>query len=248
MYSVGKIISTHRKKKGLHQQDLADELAKEGIKISSKAVSSWERNLAEPSVSVYYKVCQILDIQNMYEAYFGIDSVIPDTDPFSSLSNEGREKAMDYINLLHASGMYEKQSAKVIPFRSIDIFENAVSAGTGNFLIDGPKETICIDESILPESTTFGVRISGDSMEPEFHNGQIAWVLQQESIANGEIGIFALNGEAYIKKFKIDKNGIFLISLNKKYEPIKVGKNDRLDIFGKVLGKCDFSEIAKHSK
>lgn len=248
MYSVGKIISTHRKKKGLHQQDLADELAKEGIKISSKAVSSWERNLAEPSVSVYYKVCQILDIQNMYEAYFGIDSVIPDTDPFSSLSDEGREKAMDYINLLHASGMYEKQSAKVIPFRSIDIFENAVSAGTGNFLIDGPKETICIDESILPESTTFGVRISSDSMEPEFHNGQIAWVLQQESIANGEIGIFALNGEAYIKKFKIDKNGIFLISLNKKYEPIKVGKNDRLDIFGKVLGKCDFSEIAKHSK
>lgn len=248
MYSVGKIISTHRKKKGLHQQDLADELAKEGIKISSKAVSSWERNLAEPSVSVYYKVCQILDIQNMYEAYFGIDSVIPDTDSFSSLSDEGREKAMDYINLLHASGMYEKQSAKVIPFRSIDIFENAVSAGTGNFLIDGPKETICIDESILPESTTFGVRISGDSMEPEFHNGQIAWVLQQESIANGEIGIFALNGEAYIKKFKIDKNGIFLISLNKKYEPIKVGKNDRLDIFGKVLGKCDFSEIAKHSK
>ena len=33
MYSVGGIISTHRKKKGLHQQDLADELAKEGIAI-----------------------------------------------------------------------------------------------------------------------------------------------------------------------------------------------------------------------
>ena len=101
---------------------------------------------------------------------------------------------MDYINLLHASGMYEKQTAKIIPFRSIDIFENAVSAGTGNFLVDGPKETVRIDESILPEDTTFGVRISGDSMEPEFHDGQIAWVLQQESVANGEIGIFALNG------------------------------------------------------
>ena len=244
MYSVGEIISTHRKKKGLHQQDLADELAKEGIKISSKAVSSWERNLAEPSV----KVCQILDITNMYEEYFGIDPVIPDTDPFSSLSDEGREKAMDYINLLHASGMYEKHSAKVIPFRSIDIFENAVSAGTGNFLVDGPKETVCIDESILPEGTTFGVRISGDSMEPEFHNGQIAWVLQQESVANGEIGIFALNGEAYIKKLKDDKDGISLISLNEKYEPIRVMENDRLDIFGKVLGKCDSSEITRHCK
>ena len=146
-----------------------------------------------------------------------------------------QEKRTHNINLLHASGMYEKQTAKIIPFRSIDIFENAVSAGTGNFLVDGPKETVCIDESILPEDTTFGVRISGDSMEPEFHDGQIAWVLQQESVANGEIGIFALNGEAYIKKLQNDKDGIFLISLNEKYAPIKVSENDRLDIFGKFV-------------
>jgi phage repressor protein C with HTH and peptisase S24 domain len=176
------------------------------------------------------------------EAYFGVNPA----DPFSSLTDEGREKAMDYINLLHASGMYEKQTAKIIPFRSIDIFENAVSAGTGNFLVDGPKETVCIDESILPEDTTFGVRISGDSMEPEFHDGQIAWILQQESVANGEIGIFALNGEAYIKKLQNDTDGIFLISLNEKYAPIKVSENDRLDIFGKVLGKSDASAITGH--
>ena len=108
------------------------------------------------------------------------------------------------------------------------------------------SEIVCIDESILPEDITFGVRISGDSMEPEFHDGQIAWVLQQESVANGEIGIFALNGEAYIKKLQNDKEGIFLISLNEKYAPIKVSENDRLDIFGKVLGKSDASAITGH--
>ena len=85
-------------------------------------------------------------------------------------------------------------------------------------------------------------------MEPEFHDGQIAWVLQQESVANGEIGIFALNGEAYIKKLKDDKDGIFLISLNEKYAPIKVGENDRLDIFGKVLGKSDASALTDHCR
>ena len=52
MYSIGEIISTYRKKKGLLQQDLADELAKEGITISYKAISNWERNLAEPSVTI----------------------------------------------------------------------------------------------------------------------------------------------------------------------------------------------------
>ena len=148
----------------------------------------------------------------------------------------------------HRTSWQYSQLAKIIPFRSIDIFENAVSAGTGNFLVDGPKETVCIDESILPEDTTFGVRISGDSMEPEFHDGQIAWVLQQESVANGEIGIFALNGEAYIKKLQNDKDGIFLISLNEKYAPIKVSENDRLDIFGKVLGKSDASAITGHCR
>lgn len=51
MYSIGEIISSYRKKKGLLQQDLADELAKEGVTISYKAISNWERNLAEPSVA-----------------------------------------------------------------------------------------------------------------------------------------------------------------------------------------------------
>lgn len=50
----------------------------------------------------------------------------------------------------------------------------------------------------MPESANFGVKISGDSMEPEFEDGQIAWVLKQDMVENGEIGIFSLNGEAYI--------------------------------------------------
>jgi phage repressor protein C with HTH and peptisase S24 domain len=138
--------------------------------------------------------------------YFGEN---PD-DPLSSLSEEGREKAMDYIKLLHASGLYEKKLATVIPFyRNIDIFANAVSAGTGNFLVDGPKDTVTItDKDLIPENATFGVRITGDSMEPEFEDGQIAWVLQQETVANGEIG-----------------------------------ENDRFDIFGKVVGKSNVSDI-----
>ena len=50
-------------------------------------------------------------------------------------------------------------------------------------------------------------------MEPEFEDGQIAWVLKQDMVENGEIGIFSLNGEAYIKKLQDDKNGVFLFIL-----------------------------------
>lgn len=126
---------------------------------------------------------------------------------------------LDYIELLHDSGKYEKQTAKIIPFcRFIDAYENAVSAGTGIFLVDGPKETIQLTKDVIPENASYGVKISGDSMEPEFEDGQIAWVLKQDFVKNGELGIFSLNGEAYIKKLQDDKNWVFLVSLNEKYE------------------------------
>ena len=127
--------------------------------------------------------------------------------------------------MLHDSGKYEKQTAKIIPFcRYIDVYDNVVSAGTENFLVDGPKETIQLTKDIIPESASFGVKICGDSMEPEFEDGQIAWVLKQDILENGEIGIFYLNGDAYIKKLQEDKDGVFLISLNEKYPPIPVNE------------------------
>ena len=240
MRDFGEILAENRKKKGYSQSNLVDLLSQEGIQVTTKAISKWETNATEPSVATFLAVCKVLNITNIYEEYFGANPA----DPLSSLNDEGKEKALDYIGLLHDSGKYEKQTAKIIPFcRYIDVYDNAVSAGTGNFLVDGPKETIQLTKDIIPESASFGVKISGDSMEPEFEDGQIAWVLKQDILENGEIGIFYLNGDAYIKKLQEDKNGVFLISLNEKYSPIPVGENDRFDILGKVVGKNHPNEL-----
>ena len=243
MRDFGEILAENRKKKGYSQSDLVDLLSQEGIQVTTKAISKWETNATEPSVATFLAVCKILNITNIYEEYFGANPA----DPLSSLNDEGKEKALDYIGLLHDSGKYEKETARIIPFcRYIDVYDNAVSAGTGNFLVDGPKETIGLTKDIIPDTANYGVKISGDSMEPEFEDGQIAWVLKQDILENGEIGIFYLNGEAYIKKLQDDKNGVFLVSLNKKYPPIPVGENDRFDILGKVVGKNHPDEIKEY--
>lgn len=243
MKNIGDIISSNRKKMKLSQPMLAELLQKEGIKLSSKAISKWETNATEPSVATFMTVCKVLNITNIYEAYFEINT----DDPLSSLNNEGKAKVLDYIELLHDSGKYEKEICQVIPFsRFIDIYENAVSAGTGNFLVDAPKETIKLTKDIIPEAASYGVKVSGDSMEPEFEDGQIVWVIKQNTIENGEIGIFSLNGEAYIKKLQDDKNGVFLISLNERYSPIPVNEHDRFDILGKVIGKNYLSELKEY--
>ena len=54
-------------------------------------------------------------------------------------------------------------------------------------------------------------------------------------LEDGEIGIFYLDGNAYVKKFQNNRKGTYLISLNKKYDPIPVTENSSFKIFGRVL-------------
>ncbi|MDT4371590.1 S24 family peptidase, partial [Blautia faecis] len=54
-------------------------------------------------------------------------------------------------------------------------YHYAGSAGTGNYLEDSVKETYDVGH-LAPEQTDFGVRISGDSMEPLYHTGDVAWI------------------------------------------------------------------------
>ena len=48
-----------------------DLLAQEGIEVTTKAVSKWENQTREPSLHTILTVCQILDIEDIYEAFLG---------------------------------------------------------------------------------------------------------------------------------------------------------------------------------
>ncbi|MGN1371327.1 MAG: helix-turn-helix domain-containing protein [Candidatus Coprovivens sp.] len=55
--SMGDMISTLRKEKGMTQSELAEKM-----KVTDKAVSKWERNLSCPDINSIPKLAQILDI------------------------------------------------------------------------------------------------------------------------------------------------------------------------------------------
>lgn len=230
MKKLGNIIATYRKQNNLSQMQLSEILMKNGFKASNKAVSSWEKDTTEPSASLLLFLCKLLGITDIYGEYYGNNP----SNPLSGLNEEGKEKALDYIQLLVDSGRF--QNATIIPFRrKISLFDIPASAGTGNFL-DGDNFTEVEVGEEVPATADFGIRISGDSMEPRFVNGQIVWVQKQDTLNNGEIGIFFLEGNAYCKKLQDDEQGLFLISLNSKYEPITVTENQTFKIFGKVVG------------
>ena len=93
-------------------------------------------------------------------------------------------------------------------------------AGTRQFLDSDRFSEMEVGDEVSPDAD-FGVRVSGDSMEPLYLNGQIIWVHQQETLEDGEIGIFFLDGEAYVKKYHQAPDGISLISMNKNMRQSK---------------------------
>ena len=55
--SMGEIISTFRKEKGMTQKELADML-----NITDKAVSKWERDISYPDTQTIPKLAEIFDV------------------------------------------------------------------------------------------------------------------------------------------------------------------------------------------
>ena len=138
MRDFGEILAENRKKKGYSQSDLVDLLSQEGIQVTTKAISKWETNAREPALHVFLTLCQLLDIEDIYESFFGENPY----NIMSGLNEEGRNKLIEFADILKASKKFSPLSAKIIPFHHpVEITWEPVSAGTGNYLEDSVKET-----------------------------------------------------------------------------------------------------------
>ena len=117
----------------------------------------------------------------------------------------------------------------------INCYDLAVSAGTGEPWVDSAYKTrLEIPGDLVPARAHFCVRVNGDSMEPAYRDGDIVFVERVDGCVNeGEIGIFFLNGDGYIKRLGRGE----LISLNPAYLPIPLHDYDSLRCQGRVLGK-----------
>lgn len=117
--------------------------------------------------------------------------------------------------------------------RRILLYELPVSAGRGIFLDDDAATEITIPDTAKSSDADFALKISGDSMEPKYHNGDHLLVRATDSIEVGEIGVFVLDGEGFVKVYGGDR----LISLNPAYSPILLKEFTQVRCVGVVTGK-----------
>src|SRR5699024_6717392 len=89
------------------------------------------------------------------------------------------------------------------------------------------------------KENTFGLIVSGDSMDKEFKDGDIVIVEKDAIVENGQIGVVHINGyNATVKRIKYNNDDIILIpeSNNNEHVPKIFNRNDHIHIVGRVVG------------
>lgn len=126
-----------------------------------------------------------------------------------SVISDERERMEDDARFLDESSM--EQETKII-----NLFDNPSAAGPAL----GETGQGCQPYELRPEDpqgASYAVRVQGNSMEPDFKDGDIVFVNHDE-MRDGDIGVFCVDGATVIKQWHYDRmlGMTYLFSLNRK--------------------------------
>ncbi|MCX7773186.1 MAG: transcriptional repressor LexA [Clostridia bacterium] len=157
-----------------------------------------------------------------------------------------------YIKKLEEEGQISKDATKPRALKILDEGSNSlegfiadqeidnvpvlgkITAGTPILAVENVEETFPIPVQYLENSTSFMLKVRGDSMiNAGILDGDYILVKQQSTANNGDMVVALIEDEATVKTFYKEKGYYRLQPENPAYEPIIV---QTLNILGKVIG------------
>ncbi len=224
--------------RGLSQQETADAL---GLKVNT--YRNYENNEREPNSTVLIKLGKYFGVTLDYLLDYHCDKRQENIRKENNFTNKEEQFINKYrtldehgqriINLTlneeyERCRYIEKPPVIELPFSLLK-----ASAGSGDWLDDEQFDTISVQDKPEARKADIVIEVDGDSMLPEYANGDKVFVRLQPSIFENEIGIFIVNGSGFIKKMGKGE----LISTNPEFENIPINNYTVLKCVGKVIGK-----------
>ncbi len=231
--SIGSRIKERREELGYTQPQLAQLVG-----VSKGTIGNYESNISSPNENILFKLFDVLkcDANFLYQ-----DDI--DLEHFDKFSSSERQIIKKYRTL-------DEHGKKIVNFTLNEEYERCIyiekppvielpfsllkaSAGSGDWLDDEQFDTISVQDKPEARKADIVIEVDGDSMLPEYANGDKVFVRLQPSIFENEIGIFIVNGSGFIKKMGKGE----LISTNPEFDNIPIYDYTELRCVGKVIGK-----------
>jgi phage repressor protein C with HTH and peptisase S24 domain len=232
-------LKSLRKEAGLTQKEIAVKLD-----ILQEAYRRWENEKSNPTQDSLLKLAKVF---NVSVSYLLGESNVRSANLIDEIMNDLNEERQHKVIKYAKNQLTEQDSIKEpIQLYKINVY-HALSAGKGyNYTADTEDyDTVETDENF--NNYDLATWIKGDSMEPEYHNYDVALIKYQPA-PDYEGQICAIDniesGDSYIKKVYIKKNHLKLVSLNeevdkygkRKYPDFNLSFEDNPRIIGKVIG------------
>lgn len=110
----------------------------------------------------------------------------------------------------------------------------SIAAGTPILATENIESYLMLDQEYKAD---FALRIKGDSMiEAGINDGDLALIIKDRPLSNGEIYAVLVDGEATLKKIYRNDDYLTLQPCNSKYQPMVVKEIDNPYIIGKLSG------------
>lgn len=255
---IGSVLRESRLNSRMTVEQVSKILTKQGYKASQKTVYSWENGNSRPDIEILMKLCDIYGIKDilgtfgydgykedgslqlnmkevdMVEKYRLISTNSPDgavvVDTVLDREYAIAEKLREQKERLEKVQRMDMEVAEeIVPLRLWAYYGKIACAGTGFIFDDIPSDTVQAPDA----NADFIIGVNGDSMEPDYSDGEKLYIKKVESINPGEVGIFTINNECFLKEYGEDG----LVSKNKKYDDIPGNEDVRL--IGRVVGKVE---------
>ncbi|CZQ66401.1 helix-turn-helix domain-containing protein [Staphylococcus aureus] len=229
---IGNKIRYYRTKLNLTQDQLGEKL-----NTKKATISNYETGYRTPKQDDLFEIAHILNIS--------IDDLFPTrnnkkndiTSIYNKLTPPRQENVLNYANeQLEEQNSRGDNIVDINSYKQDKISVNVngcVSAGVGERLHDETLFTEMVKAPIPPHD--LALKVNGDSMEPMFKDGEIIFVEKTHNIKNGQIGIFIIEEEAYVKKVFVEDDRLTLVSLNKEYDDLHFYRNESVRLIGKVI-------------
>ncbi len=206
-----------------------------------------ERGLMNAKAENVFKICATLRIKPEDLSPINFNSISnPPSPTFTALQIQDVVNTLDedphqknVLRYANKEKLKQSETGLVEELFAYNYYDQPASAGTGQYLNDINAETIQLPLNV---DADFVIPIKGDSMEPDFQDGDYVFVKLSVELADGTVGVFEYDKEAYIKQLLIGSTSAWLHSFNDEYPDIEINTDNGFRIIGAVVGKYRATE------